>query len=509
MRPLTHTRSMAAPTPREISRLPVLVGAVACVAAATFVAWFAKPLLPAASLPLLFLVGVLVASMRFGLLAGIVASAGAFFAFNFLFVEPLYTFRVASAEDVLLLAVLLFAGALTGFLGGRVRAGATAAAARAAMLERLQAFTADVGGADGIDAIERLMVAHLGAATGAAVLLKEADGILRIARREPANLELSTAELQAAERAFRRGTRETRAKPGWTGSEFAFAPLQRDVSVVGFRPANSAAPAASEAIFDAMLQQGALAVARLGLAQEAVAARAQAETANVRSALLASLSHDLKTPLATIVGAASSLRAFDSTLAPDARADLLAVVEEESQRLARYVANLLHMTRLKAGLDLRLEWIDAADATQGAIARARRVFPGAPFALALEPELQPVRADATMLEQAIFNILENAAKFSPPRSPVRIALARAGSSLRIRIDDEGSGIAPADRERVFEPFYRTSEDGPPGTGLGLTIARGIVQALGGTVAATGPVLPDGRGTRIEIFLPATTRTAGL
>jgi len=497
---------MVGPTRHKRLQLPVLAGAGACVATATLVAWLAKPLLPAASLPLLFLVGVLVASMRFGLLAGIAASAGAFFAFNFLFVEPVYTFRVASAEDVLLLAVLLFAGTLTGFLGGRVRAAATAAAARAAMLERLQAFTAELGGADGIQAIESLMVAHLGAATGAAVLLKATDGTLGIARRAPADVELSTAELQAAERAFRRGTRETRAEPGWTGSDFAFAPLQKDVSVVGFRPANSAAPGASEAIFDAMLQQGALAVARLGLAQEALAARAQAETANVRSALLASLSHDLKTPLATIVGAASSLRAFDGTLAPDARADLAAMVEEESQRLARYVANLLHMTRLKAGLDLRLEWTDAADATQSAVARARRVFPETPFSLVRDRDLQPIRADASMLEQAIFNVLENAAKFSPSRGTVRVAIARADSSLRIRIDDEGPGIAAADRERVFEPFCRTDEDGPAGTGLGLTIARGIVQALGGTVAATGPTLPDGRGTRIEILLPAPERS---
>lgn len=493
---------MDGPTRHNFQQLPVLLGAAACVATATLVAWLAKPMLPTASLPLLFLVGVLIASMRFGLLAGIVASAGAFFAFNFLFVEPIYTFSVASAEDMLLLAVLLFAGALTGFLGGRVRAAATAAAARAAMLERLQAFTAELSGADGIQAIERLMVAHLGAATGAAVLVKATDGALGLAQREPADLELSAVEWQAAERALRRGTRETRAEPGWTGSDFAFAPLQKDVSVVGFRPVDPAASAASEAIFDAILQQGALAVARLGLAQEALAARAQAETANVRSALLASLSHDLKTPLATIVGAASSLRAFDGTLTPEARADLAAVVEEESLRLSRYVANLLHMTRLKAGLDLRLEWTDAADTTQGALARARRVFPGVSFSLGAEPALQPVRADATMLEQAIFNILENAAKFSPPRSTVRIAIARAGSRLRIRIDDEGPGIASADRERVFEPFHRINEDGPAGTGLGLTIARGIVQALGGTVAATGPALADGRGARIEIFLPA-------
>ncbi len=492
---------------RSLSSPPFTVGATvgaaaAIVAAVTALCSIAAEFLPAASLPLLFLVGVLVAALRLGLSGGIAASLGAFVAYNFFFIEPVRTLRVAAPADLLLLAVFLFAAATTGWLASRMRAEAKTAAARAAALERLAAFTAEIAASRDASEIERLTVAHLAAAAGAAVLLRKSHDRLAIVHRMPEGLTLDAVELQAADRAWRHGTRESRTVPGWAGNAFVFVRLADSDAVVGFRPENDA----PDAVLDAMLQQGQLAAARAHLGEAARSAKEEAEKANVRAAMLASLSHDLKTPLATILGAASSLRELDSGLSAAARGELAAAIEEEAGRLARYVANLLHMTRLKSGIEPNVDWADADDIAQGAVARAKQAFPGARFVLASAHAAPLLRTDAVLLEQAIFNVLENAARVSPPDSKIAVRVWADDATLRIAVADDGPGIASGDLARIFDPFFRGADARPGGTGLGLTIARDIARTLGGAIDVASPKA-DGIGTQV-VFAFKTASPAG-
>jgi two-component system sensor histidine kinase KdpD len=254
-----------------------------------------------------------------------------------------------------------------------------------------------------------------------------------------------------------------------------------------------------EQVLEAIVRQGRVAMERARFASEAAQARATAERESLRASLLSSLSHDLKTPLATIVGAVTSLRQLGNILQEEARSDLLLAIEEEAERLSRYVSNLLHMTRLRTGLDLRLDWIDVVDVAHGAIERARRAYPGRAMLLKAPSNIPLLRADAALLEQALFNIFDNAVKFSATADAIEVLVVRDGDGVEIAVSDKGQGIEEADLAQIFEPFFRSAKAAAAGTGLGLAISRGIVQALGGAIRAESPG-PAGRGTTVHIRL---------
>ncbi len=453
---------------------------VVYVALAALAAFAAGEALPSASVPMLFLVAVIVAAAQLGLRAGIGAALLGFFVCNYLFVEPRYTLRVDHAHDALALGVLLIAGAATGLLAGRAREQATRAQSRAAMLAELAAFAEEIGRARDAVEIRARARAHLAAAGAEPVLLLERDGRLET----QADAALTADDLAAAERVHRRHVAQEGAARGWAGSRFDFAPIRG--GVLGAR-----ADSAGGAMLASIAAQADAAIERLALAREA-------ERETLRAALLASLSHDLRTPLATIRGAASTLREFGEALPPAARLDLAAAIDEEAARLARHVDNLLQMTRLRAGLDLRPEWIDANDVAHGAVARARRAFSGRTIGLTPDPAHPLVRAEATLLEQALFNLIDNAAKFS--RDAVRVVVRSDGGGVVFRVDDSGPGIAPSDIVHVFEPFFRAPGANAEGTGLGLAIVAGIARALGGDVSAASPGA-EGAATSVTIRLP--------
>jgi two-component system sensor histidine kinase KdpD len=450
------------------------------VALAALAAFAAGAALPPASVPMLFLVAVIAAAAQFGLRAGIGTALLGFVVCNFLFVEPRFTLRVDHAHDALALGVLLIAGAATGLLAGRAREEATRAQSRAAMLAELAAFAEEIGRARDAAQIREHALAHLSAAGAAPVLLLERDGSLEA----QGGAALSADDLAAAERVHRRHVTQSGAARGWAGSRFDFAPIQG--GVLGAR-----ADSAGGAMLASIAAQSDAAIERLALAGEA-------EREKLRAALLASLSHDLRTPLATIRGAASTLRELGAALPPAARLDLAVAIDEEAARLARHVDNLLQMTRLRAGLDLRPDWIDANDVAHGAVARARRAFPDRTINLTPDPAHPLVKADATLLEQALFNLIDNAAKFS--RDAVRVVVRGDGDGLVFRVDDSGPGIAQGDLAHVFEPFFRSPGTGAEGTGLGLAIVAGIARALGGDAFAASPGA-DGAATSVTIRLP--------
>src|SRR5829696_3549190 len=250
--------------------------------------------------------------------------------------------------------------------------------------------------------------------------------------------------------------------------------------------------------------QARTALERAGLAEEVNAARAAAETERVRNTLLASIIHDFRTPLASILGAATSLIEYGVRLSEPARRDLLTQVKDEAEHLDSMVRNLLAMTRLEAGaLELHRDWIDLQELFDRAVALAKRRGTSQAFDVVVEPGLPFVFADPILLDQALANLVGNAVQHAGAHARVVLEAARDGTMVALSVTDDGPGIAPAVLPHLFEKFSRAPRpagDAGEGTGLGLAIIKGIVEAHGGTVAAISPV-SDGRGTWIEARLP--------
>jgi two-component system sensor histidine kinase KdpD len=233
-----------------------------------------------------------------------------------------------------------------------------------------------------------------------------------------------------------------------------------------------------------------------------------AETDRLRSALLTSISHDLKTPLAAILGAGSTLRDLSASLTEAQKAELVATVIEESERLNRFIANLLDMTRLESGaLAPHATPCDLGEIVGSALRRADKILARHHVEVAIAPSLPMLAADAVLLEQALFNILDNAAKYAPEGSNVRIEGWRNGNAVELRIMDEGPGIPPDDLERIFDKFHRVTKGDQirPGTGLGLAISRGFAEAMHGTVTAANRADRSGAVLTIRLPIPASTK----
>jgi two-component system sensor histidine kinase KdpD len=251
----------------------------------------------------------------------------------------------------------------------------------------------------------------------------------------------------------------------------------------------------------AMVQDIGQALARARLAEELEGARVQGETERLRSALLSSVSHDLRSPLSSMIGAAGTLVDYEDRLPPAERRELLEAILGEGQRLDRYIQNLLDMTRLGHGtLKLNRDWVDVAEIIAAAVARLRKLFPVQRVEITLPPDTVLLHVHPALIEQALFNILENAARFSPPEQPVAVDARTADGRLLLDVGDRGPGIPEEERARIFDMFYSVSrgDRATQGTGLGLAICRGMIGAHGGSVEA----LPrEGGGTTIRIDLP--------
>jgi two-component system sensor histidine kinase KdpD len=255
-------------------------------------------------------------------------------------------------------------------------------------------------------------------------------------------------------------------------------------------------------LLDALTDQAALSVERVNLAEDLDRARLLAETERLRAALLTSLSHDLRTPLAAILGAASSLATYGDALDPAGRREMLRTIEDEAERLNRFVANLLDMTRLESGaVALKREPTDLGEVIGTTLSRAARVLDPGRVSLELAPDLPLLDLDPVLFEQVLFNLLDNAAKYAPAGSAVTVRAWRDGGTVKVQVLDSGPGIPPGQEERIFEKFFRVhaADRQRPGTGLGLAVCRGFVEAMGGGIVAANR--PGGPGAVFTITLP--------
>lgn len=482
--------------------LIALAGAGGAVAVAMIVGDRLTTILPPAYVVSVFLVAVLAAAAMFGLWAGLLAAIGSFFVFDFFFVEPTFTFDVADPREVFALGVFLAAAVLTGGLAGRLRETADAARARADTLAMLRDFAERVSATSGSEEIRALVARHVAAAiAGTAIVVDPRAAPEAPCAAWPAPVDLDTDDRRLVDRLFAAGRPEPVASP-----RFEFRPLvttEGIVAVVGLeRDAAGATGFDRTPGLAALLDQAAVALERARFAEERATATASAEEERLRSALLSSISHDLRTPLATILGSVTSLRQLGDRMAPEDRADLLVAIEEETDRLSRLVADLLAMTRLEAGLDVLRDWIDVGDAVAAAADHLRRVHPDHPVRPILTAGVTTVRGEATLLEQVVFNLGANAAAASPPGAPIDLEVARDGDFVTVAITDRGRGLAAEEIRRLFGADTTDGDHPTAGSrgGLGLAIARRVVGAMGGTIAAESrsAAVP---GTRVTLRLP--------
>jgi two-component system, OmpR family, sensor histidine kinase KdpD len=501
--------------PRKFERearvaLAAGVGAAIAAVAATVGAgllldrWLHLP-----NLSIIFLVPVIFCAVRFGLWPAIAASILSFLAFDFFFIEPVYELTISEPQEFVALLVFLVVAVVTGSLASRVGEHSLNMSLRADAAQSLFEISRKLSGAAKLDDVAWAATAHVQKALGAkcVISLLPEDGELRIAAAWPPFDNLDVAETSAARWAL------DKAEPaGWrTGTlpnvRFQFRPLitpRGVVGVCGVEPKNANEPFSpqDDRTLTAILDQTAIAIERSSLVGESIRAAALEENEKLRTTLLSSLSHDLKTPLASITGAVTSLRELGDKMSAHDRQDLLASIEEEAERLGRFVKNLLDMSRIEAGaLEVRRDLVDVTDAVRGAQERARKTFPNQKVAISLARNLPLIRGDANLLKQVVFNLLDNAHKYGGGTVAV-IHARQEGSHVVVTVTDEGPGVKPTDLERIFEKFYRSGRpDGrQAGTGLGLSICRGLVEAMGGTITAQSPAIRR-RGTRIVIRFP--------
>ncbi len=327
-----------------------------------------------------------------------------------------------------------------------------------------------------------------------------------------------SSDLAAARWCWDRNQPAGRGADTLPGAKRLFLPLRTGRGAVGVLGINRAAPGPLFApderrLLDALADQTAVAIERTQLAESIDKARLQAETERLRASLLTSISHDLRTPLASIIGTITSLRSFGKLYDEPTRDEMLATAQDESERLNRFVANLLDMTRLDSGkIEAKREMIDLSDIVGAALQRAGKVLESHRVTVNLSPDLPMLSVDFLLLEQMLFNLLDNAAKFAPEGSIIEIAGSREDGDAVITVRDEGPGIPPEDLERIFDKFYRvrSGDRQRAGTGLGLAICRGFAEAQGGRITASNRGDRSGAIFTIRLPIPelAAVMTAG-
>lgn len=482
---------------------------MAAVAAVVGLSLGVRELASGANVAMLFLAAVLVSAVRSGTGPALATSAAGFLAYNFFFTEPLHTFEVSNWADIVTLAVFVAVAATTGTLAARIRNQALAERARMNALQALYDFARRLGAKVGVDDLCHAIVLQLHRLTGRPAVLLLPDGEdVRVRYAWPPEDDLPARDLAAARWAQAHGEPAGLGTGTMPTAGWHFRPLRtaaRTLGVLGL--AGARPPQGDEAqTVDAVLDQGAVALERISFAADAARVEAMSQTEKLRGALLSSVSHDLRTPLTAILGAATSLRRDGDRIAPDDRRALLDAIEDEARRLDRFVNNLLEMTRLEGGaLKPRREWIDLQDAVEAALAAVRRRQDRTVWTRVFGADVPPVSADPILLETVLVNVLDNAAKHGGAQ--VRIAAAAADGRVALAVEDDGPGIAPALLPHVFDRFTRAA-GAASGAGLGLSICKGLVEAMGGTIAAASPV-HDGAGARITITLPAGAAPADL
>jgi len=503
----------AAPPPIPPIPLRALVAAVGLIAATTAIAIPLHHVFDIPDVEMLFLLAVMTTALWLGRRPALLAAALAALSYNYFFVLPYLGFDVSNARFTMTFAMMFGAVFLLSELAERLRRQEREARAREARTAALMALSSELGSVVALrDAAG--VVARLAARTfeaGAAVLALDDESKLAAIAREPATLELDASELAVSRWSLehaRIAGHGTDTLPGARGVAHPLGPAARPIAVLALVRSDREPLAADQRAFlQAFCRQASIALERTVLADQVGGALVRARTEAMRSSLLAAVSHDLRTPLAAITGAATSLQS-GALVDVEVQRELVDTICDGADRLERLVANLLSMTRLESGeVTLRREWVPLDEI----VGSARTAVARSPFRreiqTAIEPDLPMLEVDPVLIEQLLVNLLENALRYAgaeggaddgPAAAPVELAVRRDGDAVEITVADRGPGLPEEVLARPFEKFVRGSRAHGSGFGLGLAICHGIVTAHGGTIAAESR---PGGGTVFRINLP--------
>jgi two-component system sensor histidine kinase KdpD len=487
-----------------VPHAPYVFGA-GVIALATLVGALVHGVWAQANLTMLFLLAVVIVAVQWGRGPATLAAVVSLAAFALFFGPPSFTYTVADAQYLVTVAALLVVGLVIGTLASRTREQAQAARSRETYMAALHALSGELAATNDIDAVLQAVGRHIGATFGRSVAIFLPKGDILEPRFETPGFPLSENERAVADWVYRHGHSAGYGTDTVPAAAARYMPLktsQRIVGVLGVQPSSSGPRLTPEQrrLLDAFTSQAALAIERVELAEEARQGDIASETERLQTALLNSISHDLRTPLASITGALTTLT--DHAPGDDAvRRELLQNAKEQAERLNHLVGSLLDMNRLEAGtLRLHVEPGDVEDLIGAAIAQLGDTAQQRDIRVAVEPRLPAVPMDFALVTQALVNVLDNALRYSPPDTPVEVGARLVGNEVQIRVEDRGPGVPPGDITRIFGKFYRIQHDGSGGhgAGLGLAISHGIVEAHGGRIwAANRP----GGGAIVAFALP--------
>jgi two-component system sensor histidine kinase KdpD len=484
--------------------LVALLAVAGALGGAEFVDWR----IGVENVDLVFLTAVVAVAVRFGLWPSLFASLASALCYNFFFLPPIYTFTITDPHNIAAFALFTLVAIIVSNVAARARAQAMSAQARVRTVESLHSFSRKLAGAGALDdvlwatAYQTALMLQV-----RVVLLLPDNGTIAVKAGYPPEDTLDEADLAAAKWSFENDRPAGRGSDTLPGAKRLFLPMHTGrgaIGVVGI-DSDKTGPLLTpdqRRLLDALMDQGALAIERVQLVENMERIERTAETERLRSALLTSISHDLKTPLASVLGSAGTMRDLADRLSDGEKAELLATIIDESERLNRFIANLLDMTKLESGaVAPKLAPHDLSEIVGSTLQRTVKILRHHSVKLDLSTDMPMVSLDAVLFEQVLFNLLDNAAKYAAPGTMISIRTWRDRTTVCLQILDEGEGIPPSDLEHIFDKFYRVQKTDQvrPGTGLGLAISRGFIEAMHGTIVAGNR--PDRRGAVFTITLP--------
>ena len=509
---LIPKRALRTSEEKEIWRLRPYLFATLAVALALGAAELVNYWIGVENVDLVFLTAIVGIAVRFGLLPSLFASLASALCYNFFFLPPIYTLTIADPHNIAAFALFTLVAVIVSHVAARGRLQALTAQARVRTVESLYSFSRKLAGAGKLDDVLWATAFQTALMLGVRVVLLLPDnGMLRVKSGYPPEDMLDDADLAAAKWSFENNRAAGRGSDTLPGAKRLFLPMRTGRGAIGVIGIDSDKTGPwltpdQRRLLDALADQGALAIERVQLVEDMDRVQRTAETEHLRSALLTSISHDLKTPLASVLGSASTLRELNKKLTDSEQAELLSTIIEESERLNRFIANLLDMTRLESGaVTPKLAPHDVSEIIGSTLQRTTKILRNHSVRLDLATEVPMVSVDAVLFEQVLFNLLDNAAKYAAFGTTVFIRTWGDRDSVVLQILDEGEGIPQDDLEHIFDKFYRVpkADQIRPGTGLGLAISRGFVEAMNGTIVAANR--SDRRGAAFTIRLPIASQ----
>lgn len=473
----------------------------------SLVSWLMIGRFELANIVMVYLLGVVIMAARFGREASFLTSFLSVLAFDFFFVTPYYTFSVADAQYLFTFLIMLLVGIVISHLTSNMRAQTKVASHRERRARVLYALSEELAVSRTLSEAAKVSVKHIQAEFGGSnVLLFPAEGGRLIYPLDmPMPESLRSCDLGVAQWVFDHNQIAGQGTDTLPGADAVYLPMSGFRGVIGvlaLRAANLRRVFLPEQrrLMDTFINQIVQTIERVRLSDDAQQSQMRIESESLRNSLLSAISHDLRTPLASIVGAASTLVDKDAELSPADREELGLTIYDEALRMSNLTNNILDMARLDAGkAQLNRQWYPLDEIIGGALARLKKKLEGRIINTKLPDGLCLVRLDAVLIEQVLINILENACKYTPVGSPIDISAERTVHTLKVSIADHGQGIPIGEEEKLFDKFYRLDKEGSQsGVGLGLSICKAIVVAHGGLIGANNR--PEG-GAEFYFVLP--------